>query len=92
MSRPGSNNKPGNTNHKNDHSDVECYLCHKKGHHSNNCPKRLRVFAAQVIDEDTEPASSPEDKDDDWEVSRSHDNDLEADHLKDPNGSQYDSG
>ena len=58
---PSGNNKSGMADHGHDSSNVECYLSHQKGHYARDCPKRPRVFAAQVIDEDGEPASLPED-------------------------------
>ena len=64
MPCPGGNNKSGTADCSHDSSDVECYLCHQNGHYARDCPKRLRVFATQVIDEDAETAPFPEDKDD----------------------------
>ena len=89
--RPGGNNKSGTADRGRDSSDVECYLCHQKGHYARDCPKRPRVFAAQVIDEDAEPAPLPEDTDDEREEPRSHEDGPESDHPSNPNGSQYDS-
>ena len=54
-----------------------------------NCPRRPRVFAAQVIDEDAEPSSVP---------NRNHDDDTDEEQGDpspetegEPMGSQYDS-
>src|SRR6202050_2365617 len=78
-----NSSQPNNTNNKGGSSrttqgktptkDIECYNCGEKGHYSTSCPKRPRVFAAQVLDEDAESSPIPD---------RDH-NDGDADGDKD---------
>jgi hypothetical protein len=69
---------------------VECYICHRKGHYSPNCPDRPRVFAAQIIDEDNE--SPPNEGEENQEQPVSEEPAIEDnDSPSDPIGSQYDS-
>src|ERR1700729_3086394 len=82
-------NSSGNTQNKTASKDVECYNCGEKGHYSTNCPKRPRVFAAQVIDEDAEPSSAPDrDHNDDADEEQG---DPSPETEGEPIGSQYDS-
>ena len=82
-------NSSGNTQNKTTSKDVECYNCGEKGHYSTNCPKRPRVFAAQVIDEYAEPSSVPNrDHDDDADDEQG---DPSPETEGEPMGSQYDS-
>ena len=54
-----------------------------------NCPKRPRVFAAQIIDEDAEPSSVPDHDCDDNVDEEQGDPSTETE--GEPMGSQYDS-
>ena len=79
----------GTTQKKTTSKDVECYNCGEKGHYSMNCPKRPRVFTAQVIDEDAEPSSAPDHNcNDDVDEERG---DPSPETEGEPIGSQYDS-
>src|ERR1700683_3598454 len=70
-SRPNNTNtkggSSGTTQNKTPTKDVECYNCGEKGHYSTSCPKRPRVFAAQVLDEDAKSSPIP-DRDRDLET------------------------
>ena len=77
------------TQNKTTSKDVECYNCGEKGHYSTNCPKRPRVFAAQVIDEDAESSPIP-DRDRDVDADEEQ-GDPSPEPEGEPIGSQYDS-
>src|SRR6202050_4946631 len=95
-SRPNNtNNKGGSsgtTQGKTPTKDVECYNCGEKGHYSTSCPKRPRVFAAQVLDEDAESSPIPDRDCDDGDADGDKDQGEQSPEDEGaPIGSQYDS-
>ena len=59
-------NTSGNTPKNPSLNDVECWRCHKKGHHSSSCLNTQWVFMAQIIEEDRKmepqlPSEKPSD-------------------------------
>src|ERR1700683_4466326 len=77
------------TQNKTTSKDVECYNCGEKGHYSTNCPKRPRVFAAQVIDEDAESSPIVDRDGDNQDADRDNDKGEQSPEIEgEPIGSQ----
>ena len=64
----------------------------EKGHYSTSCPKRPRVFAAQVLDQDAESSPIPDHDCDDGDADGDKDKGEQSPKDEgEPIGSQYDS-